>query len=163
MLTRHRKWEVRSSWQINSSHSYSYPRGQDDQTKRKPDRITVNFVQSVPGKRSRNVRIRPESYSLPLSSTPNSSADDLLPANELELDIDNGEYLQPSEEPCSTGGSHQARKEKAAEAWENVRSKITPVIIAAFGFPNHSVCVFCNSTPAAVWCPDCTWFKCLSM
>lgn len=83
----------------------------------KPDRITVNFVQSVPGKRSRNVRIRPD---LPLSiaSTPNSSADDLLPANELEPDINNGEYLQPSEEPseepCSTGGSHQARKGKGS-------------------------------------------------
>ncbi len=120
----------------------------------------MNFVQSVPGKRSRSVRIRPVSYELPLSTAHSApSADhqsDSLPADELEPD--NSECPQPSEELCSTDqgqcGSHQARKEKAAEAWENVRLKIMPVMIAAFGFPNHSVCVFCKGTPAAVWCPE---------
>ena len=92
--------------------------------KKKPDTIKVNYVRSVPGKRS--VRIEPKSY--PISHL-NPSKFPAPPADQLQWDADVVD--DPSGHTSDIGdfgssdhgqpGSHRARKEKAAEAWSGIR------------------------------------------
>ena len=127
---------------------------------KKPDSVQVNFVESIPGRR-RGVKIKPVSY--PLTYTPpvaaamrshsSSEGQEGLPPLEIE------EQGVNSELPDLLGlpGSHRARKEKEAEAWAQVRSKITTAMICNQGFLNGGVCVFCKSSPISVWCRECGW------
>jgi len=119
---------------------------------------TINVVQSVPGKK-RGIRIKPVCYPLTLTPSaprrPNASScgdgneGDQLPLSNCEVEVES--ELPDQGQP----GSHRVRKEKAAEAWAEARSKITPAIISAFGFLKGGMCVFCNFSPICVWCPDC--------
>ena len=117
-----------------------------------PDTVKVNFVQSVPGRR-RGIRIKPVSYPLVLTpSAPPPSTPNISSCGDEEDMLSNCEAEVVSEVPDQEqSGSHRARKERAAEAWAEARSKITPAIISTFGV----VCI-CNSSPIkCVWCPDC--------
>lgn len=127
--------------------------------KRKPDSIKVNFVQSVPGKR-KSVKIKPVSYPFnALNSSPSVPSNSTSSSVAVESDPSFEDAYLPSEllDNFDQGkpGTHRVRKEKAAEAWAEIRSKIVPAMMSTLGFPNQGVCIFCKSTSIAVWCPDC--------
>ena len=119
--------------------------------KKKPDCIRVNFVQSASSKR-RRIKIKHVSY--PINWTP-SALHTPSPTCDLSGDGEEDSGGETERPVAAHLGSHRVRKEKAAEAWAEVRPKITSAIISSLGFQNGCVCVFCNSSPASIWCPDC--------
>ena len=120
--------------------------------KKKPDSVRVNFVESVGGTR-KGIRVKSVSY--PVAPTP--SIPTCEPSHCIDQDQHDPAFDQIPDIPSAQGSpcSHRARKEKAAEAWAEARSKITPAMITGFGFPKDGVCIFCDSHPICVWCPDC--------
>ena len=138
--------------------------------KRKPDSIQLNFVESLPKRRS--VQIRRVTYSLSPSApqeaarsgieagTSSSTACSGSGYDSLQDDFHLQEHLLGCEsllDPVNSSqyDSHTKRKEKAAEAWAEIRSKLVPAMISTLGFPNETACVFCKCSNASVWCKDC--------
>lgn len=139
--------------------------------KRNPDSIQLNFVESLPKRRS--VKIRRVSYSLahkqpadrpctstPASSTPNPTAADAMAGcgedplpDDLQEPFSGDPSFFSQMNPCRME-SHTERKKRTAEAWEEIRPKLIPAMISSVGFPSGIACVICKSS-ANVWCKDC--------
>lgn len=135
--------------------------------KRRPDSIELNFVESHPKRKS--VKIKRVSYSLARPTQEAPSATSATCASTLCSSASSDLCETPSNfgEPFNLQGdtsfcfntkpreSHTERKQKAAEAWAEVRGKLHPLMISVSGFPRDKMCVFCNCSSARVWCRDC--------
>ncbi len=136
--------------------------------KRRPDTLHLNVVDSVRNK-SRSVRIRREEYPVilkpptpPLSGRehegggPEHSQTEGTEPVHSQLDL----ALEPQPDPNDLGCSdhktdHTRRKEKLAEGWADLRTKMVSTRIAVWGFPQGIICTFCKIAQASVWCGDC--------
>jgi len=117
--------------------------------KKKPDSVKLNFVRSREGRR-RGITI--ESVRYPLCQTPSvQQTGSIEPSHDRTDDL----YAECESEVHEQSVFHKHRKERAAEAWAEVRTKVFTGLVLGSGFLKGAVCVFCTSPSAHVWCPDC--------
>ena len=126
--------------------------------KRRPDVVKLNVVQSVPGRRKK-IRIEPLECPLaPLPSVRSETPGELVghtdPGGSVCYDNDAQEEPLSHSEVQERSGTYKERKDKAAEAWADIRLKILPTIISGLGFKG-STCIFCETNLSCIWCPDC--------
>ena len=139
--------------------------------KRNPDSIQLNFVESLPKRKS--VQIRRVSYSLSCAAQPCASTPAPTPAASLNstasiadtsADSNSGHDPLPDDVQDLLSGdslfsprmreSHRERKARAAEAWAEIRPKLIPAMISSIGFPSGVACIVCKCS-TNVWCKDC--------
>lgn len=140
--------------------------------KRRPDRIELNFVESHPKRKC--LKIKRVSYSLARPTQEGSNSPSTTSATctsmcssassslcEIPSNFGRDDELfdfQGETSSCfntKPRESHTERKQKAAEAWAEVRGKLHPLMISVSGFPKDKMCVFCKCSSARVWCRDC--------
>ena len=135
--------------------------------KKKADSVEVHFVEK---KLKKGVKVRKVKY--PFTVVPTTSSTARSPASNVvggdgegpSSNVDcNGQDLYHSSYSTHEVGrpvsgctnTYRARKEKAAEAWAEIRQSIVESFISGLAFHKDCICVFCNKYPATIFCPDC--------
>ena len=122
-------------------------------TKRKRNRIPLNFLSGQKGQKKR-YRFTREKATVCLPNVPNTTTSSIPPATDLPPD-DHVYHQEDDNDDDATVSMHTRRKEKLAEKWNTLRSGAYKKMIQMYALPPSNKCAICSSEDADVRCQQC--------